>query len=810
VSLKKTLMVSGATAFGLMSVLATSAVAADDSAKSTTTTVGEVTVTAEKRVQKLEQVAVAISAYSAKDRDLKGIESIQDIAKFTPGMSYGGPNGAISIRGVSRVTNAFGTDPGVAEYYNGVYESDTSFVALPTFFADHTEILRGPQGTLFGRNSIGGAANVVTFKPTDTFQGEFEETVGNYETSTTDIRVSGPITNQIDFLAAAAYGYQGKGYIHNVAGPDTGTNATPSLEAQLTYKPTDKISVWLTYHVDFLNARPAIGNASAPYLSTSGTSAAAQTFDGLVLSPYWNFTATNPGSNNIYKDAISYPGSTKETTPTQYASVHLDWDLGPATLKYIGGITRYVVSVKESFDYTDRGDYQMPYAGGGGAGSAYPSGFITVSPQNIIAVQEDSIDWSNELDLVSNGNGPFKWIVGLYQYGEDTSGGFQLANPGQPELKTPLNLTTFATESNPNGNWLVSDSELRTHSYAVFGQVDEDFSNHISVSAGLRYSVDQKAGHENSDLVYFDPNATFGSTAYDLGGKSDDDVGEWKGLSGELSIQYRPNADTNLYAKVSRGYKSGGFALGNFDPFPDVKPEYLWDYEAGWKQLIGHQWEFNTAAFYYDYTNLQASLNFQALGSSVDLTQLIGLPKSRAFGFEEEAVYSPTPDLSFTLSYGFLDATITQGPSGVLTDTTAVAPTPISYQNGTAHSLVGQELPLSPRNKVALNALYTWHFEPGSLSWSTSYSWTAESYASIFDTALNRMPAYSDVDTRLTWADKDKKYNLILYVSNLFDVTSMNSVGPGGAWQPLPGFNAARLEILNPPRTFGASLKYFF
>jgi iron complex outermembrane receptor protein len=766
--------------------------------------VGTVVVTAQKRVEKLEQVPIAISAYSSKERDLKGIETIEDLAKFTPGMSYGGPNSAVSIRGVGRVTNAFGVDNGVAEYYNGVYESDSSFVGLPTFFTDQTEILRGPQGTLYGRNSIGGAINIVTHKPTDTFQGELWQTFGNYDTSLTGLRVSGPITDKLDFLVAGYYDYQGQGYVHNIGGKDLGTDSTPDLEAQLDYRPNDKFDVWLTYDVSFLNFREPVGVSSSPYITTNPT------YNGLVLNPLFGYTTPNPGVTNLWKQNIGYAGFARESIPTQEATVHVDWDLGPATLKYIGGFTRYNVQVSEDIDYSSRKPFVMPYTGVciTGVYCPYPNG-ITVSPTNVVNVDEDTTDWSNELDLTSNGAGPLKWIAGLYMFGEDAVGGTQLANPGQTELLQPYTFGGAPVASNPAGAYLTSDVAVRTHSYAAFAQVDYNITDQLTLTGGVRYTLDEKNGSEFENLIYFNPNATSSNHSFDLitgnpgfpgGGMGREDTGRWSGLSGKLDAEYRPNPNTNLFFTYSRGYKSGAFGLGDFDQVPDVGPEFVDDFEGGWKQVIGRTWQLNSDVFYYNYTNMQVVSSYQPIPGGPSLSSLRSVPKARSYGFEEEAIWSPIQPLQITLSYSYLNAKIVEFNNQV---------DPNSL-NTNGQNLAGQDLPLSPRDKVALNILYKWAFEPGSLTVSGTYSWVDKSYAALFDSPLTVMPGYSDVDARLTWAAASKRYQLIAFAANLFNVTSISSVSSSNAYRPIPGFTGARLLTLNPPRTFGVQLKYFF
>ena len=145
------------------------------------TTIEELVVTAEKRSQSLQDVPVAISAYTSEKRDLLGINSVQDMTNFTPGLAYSSQLDRISLRGVGRLTNVQSADPGVATYSDGVYTSSTVEAGKTPLFIDRVEVLRGPQGTLYGRNSIGGAINVISKHPTEEFYAEVRATVANYK-----------------------------------------------------------------------------------------------------------------------------------------------------------------------------------------------------------------------------------------------------------------------------------------------------------------------------------------------------------------------------------------------------------------------------------------------------------------------------------------------------------------------------------------------------------------------------------------------------------------------------------------------------
>src|SRR3954452_13220159 len=185
----------------LAAALGTSA-GAQTAANTNSNTIAELVVTAEKRSQSLQDVPVAISAFTSEQRDIVGINTIQDMTNFTPGLQYSSQLDRISLRGVGRLTNVQAADPGVATYSDGVYTSSTVEAGKTPIFVDRCEVLRGPQGTLYGRNSIGGAINVISKRPTEDPYGEVRATIGNYGRTLFEGAISGPITEGLQFRLA--------------------------------------------------------------------------------------------------------------------------------------------------------------------------------------------------------------------------------------------------------------------------------------------------------------------------------------------------------------------------------------------------------------------------------------------------------------------------------------------------------------------------------------------------------------------------------------------------------------------------------
>jgi iron complex outermembrane receptor protein len=200
-------------------VLGATAVHAQTKSASTaaaSNTIEELVITAEKRSQSLQDVPVAISAFSSERRDLLGINSIQDMPNFTPGLNYTSANDRAAVRGIGRLTNAHPVAVPVAVYDDGIYTTSTVTAGKSPIFSDRVEVLRGPQGTLYGRNSIGGAINIISKRPTEDFYGEVRGTVANFGRTLLEMAVSGPLAPDLQFRLAGNWEKQRDGYYTNI------------------------------------------------------------------------------------------------------------------------------------------------------------------------------------------------------------------------------------------------------------------------------------------------------------------------------------------------------------------------------------------------------------------------------------------------------------------------------------------------------------------------------------------------------------------------------------------------------------------
>jgi len=476
---------------------------------------GQVIVTAEKRVASVQRVPIAVSAFTSKSRQVIGIDTLMDLTNFTPGLRYAPALDRIFLRGVGRQTNNLATDPGVATYVDGVYNAQTYTAGGDNLFIQRIEVLRGPQGTLYGRNGIGGAINAISATPTDNFYAEGRASVGNYDAYSAEAVASGPINDAVRFRLGASYTYQGQGYFHNLAtgGTSDGNGSSTYLEAQISANLGPHVEAWVkasTYWFDTTygttnttvpyNAQTSLFNVFAPNFPN-----AAFAYSGLIPFTQLNPSITgNPGIANKWDFSNNTPS--KITQTGNYLLVgHLTWHAPGVDVKYIGGAAHYRLDLWGDADGTDVTSITIPLNPGSTCASGFvgPCAALTYNPTAISHYVEDKSFYSHELNLVSAYEGPFQWLAGLYYYHEQYTQPVTVALPFYPGITNPVFPTTSfpffggAAAPNPGRYVTASDQDMHADSYAGFAQIDWKFAPTLKLTAGLRYTYDDKAGDES-------------------------------------------------------------------------------------------------------------------------------------------------------------------------------------------------------------------------------------------------------------------------------------------------------------------------
>lgn len=568
----------------------------------------EIVVTAQRKPELLSKAALSISAVTGNDLKGAGVVDATSLSVAVPTVKIDQANGLqITIRGVSSADGTEKGDPSAAFMLNGVYLARQQSLSGAFFDLDRIEVLRGPQGTLYGRNATAGVVNVLTKRPTDKLEAAVNGELGNYGTYRTDAMVNVPVTGNFSLRAAGAYNKHdsflvaGNG-VTQPLGQDQDEYAG-RLSASLKFGSEGQGNFFVVG--DYAHQGGAgpqgvrIANFYSGFTTTkplylSPTSAEARTVDyAIVSAPYQD--------NKIY-------GLTGELT----------WDFGPVNLTYLGS---YRV-----FDRDNRSTYIN--ANSSRFAETYTSGKSEANSQ--------------ELRLATSGKGPLEAVVGLYYFREH-------ATHMNTILHNYAGYALYAFLQNPVNN----------ESKAVFGQATYHLTDDLRVTGGVRYSNDEKSrvgltvNNRTSQII--DPN-TYTVSAINNAKRSFSKV-TWK-----AGVEYDVSNAVLFYANAATGYKAGGFndgcssgSEGCLSPVADnqlyYEPEELNAYETGLKgRFLGNAVTLSMAGFYYDYTNMQLS-SPGTLGQTT-----LNAGKARIKGVETSATITPSSRDRFDISFNYLDA----------------------------------------------------------------------------------------------------------------------------------------------------------
>jgi len=525
-----------------------------------------VVVTAEKRVQDVQTVPVAISVFGSDKRDAVGIQSIQDMTNFTPGLQYSTATDRISLRGVGRLTNVLSADASVANYDDGLYETFAVAAGRSSLDIDRVEVLRGPQGTLYGRNAIAGALNEITTGPTHEFQAEFRATYGNYEHYTLEGNVSGPITDNWQYKLYVNWDKQDKGYAKNIV-PGTpqeyGVLNNLYIDAQIQAQFFGgKLDFWTKYQTAWwyggagnagsqaagwtkydsptyefgtsaTGLNPGYGCSGAGFSKDAAAAGGiTNVVAGSVVSPLPTASAClNPGFSSPWKIAHLVP---YDVNLPVYDNVntHLTWHAKNFDIKYIGGGTfyRYILTGGtnnggEGTNVNARAPISA-YTINSAFGPANPTN-LKIFPVESFNYQEHNGFISNELNFVSTGDSPLQWVAGLYHFQQHYTQPVFTTSPVQPQWNGPFGQSFLPSPPFPPGTPIFCaqtggvcapgtgfrrfDNRPVFHatSEAAYFQLDWKATDELKFTGGLRYSADRKYGTENVRLLCFAVPACF-------------------------------------------------------------------------------------------------------------------------------------------------------------------------------------------------------------------------------------------------------------------------------------------------------------
>ncbi|WP_192876297.1 TonB-dependent receptor [Rhizorhabdus dicambivorans] len=512
---------------------------------------GDIVVTAQKRSESIQKVPISLAAISGEGLAEKQVNNVDALAATVPGLTFGyyGGNARIAIRGVGFDSIGQGTEGRVTYHVDGIYFARPSSTSGTFFDVERIEVLRGPQGTLYGRNATGGSINVITRAPTDTLEGYGRVTLGNYATVITEGAVSGPLSDtvsaRIAFMTNNHDGY-GKNII---TGTDIDDARNQSVRASLSFKPSESFKLDLT--ADY--ARRNDHNNGLHYFGQSNPAVplAGRRFGGIVATDVRDISSEFDPRNKA-----EFAGG----------RANMEFDFGAVTFRSITGY-RYADSQNVvDIDLTN----------------------IALGPTDF---HETGKEFTQELQLTGT-LGDSKWIVGGYFFDEKIKGGgiipFNALNLGGPNLQL---------------QGYEAFSDLHTRAYAAFGQIDIAVSDKLTFTLGGRYGWERQNINTWLQLDFsrpYSPNNPPIKLFTVIDSKS------WDAFTPKAGVQYQFAPSFMGYATVSKGFKSGGYNGGSTQP--PFNPETVWAYEAGVKASLPGGGRFNLSGFYYDYRNMQVSI----------------------------------------------------------------------------------------------------------------------------------------------------------------------------------------------------------
>lgn len=908
----------------------------------------EIIVTAEKRQATVSDTSISITAFSEEMMEDMGIQSADEMINYIPATTRDEYD--IRIRGIGRNYRSLGGDPGVATYYNGVYSEDFGIAATENALYDleRIEVLRGPQGTLYGRNSIGGAINYITRQPTFDWTGELRGQVGNYGQNEYYGAISGPLLE--DVLAVRLVGskrFRGGDQEGQAGSEDTNSIHDANVSIAFKWRPTDSIEANLRW-----NDRESDRIIGAGYLVDEGREGERGVRDTeLYHAEMALVSADTPGAKayihprtgeTIY-GAWALPGNGAGCWPCMPRASYHATGLALNSPNDIDDVQRMVWTNDEnweafvhnatSFDITwdisDRTSIKYIY----GYWDQMYKYDIDIDGSNSdfsdfrFLDAEGVYGWSHELQLLWAIGDNLEVTSGAYMYFSNRVQDWGMANKqAQGRLVNPVNygamldwagpMGPHRTEDNvslqainygiwegdPDGYYYHHINELENTSYALFTQGVYTINDNWSVTAGIRWAEDTKSAEESrgyywedtlaagideaTGFLFYDlyysgywqwltgPDVWFAQTGLtDIGMENilmgnayyggpanpvvpmcaldDPDCAtplrlggtpgsQWSHIFGEdtwsdvtyrLNIDWTPTDDTLIYFGVTKGYRSGGYALGVADgrdiprdasgiptgvenslgaPF-QYKPETVVAWELGYKS----SWLDNTlqifASYYtYDYKNYQDENSVWDPVRNEAITIVTNAEKAHNRGFEVEFTWLPADALTIGGNYSLTTAEYDSDYLVIGDDDPSVVPSLIGGVNANPDlftvNVKGNQVKRIPKHKGVIWGSYRLHTAIGTIDLQATWSYTGDYDNGYKGRPEDEVPDRTQTDIGILWTDSRSEWKVRIFADNVFDELNLSGRGRGAEtdnWASTASLLSPRYYGINIIRKFG-------
>jgi iron complex outermembrane receptor protein len=725
----------------------------------------EVVVTAQKRTQRLQDVPVAVTAVSGEALQNRQITDTNDLTQIVPSLTYqqgnNPSNSTFRIRGLGTALFGQGTESDVSVVLDGVVLARQAEGFTDLADIERVEVLRGPQGTLFGKNATAGLINVVTAAPSKELSGSTSFTVAQDNEYRVNETLAGPLSDTLSGRLTSYYNYVG-GYIDNLTRDDE-ANGYHSWGARgkLEWDATERLKLLFTASYNQENAE-----CCQSTLIRSDNAALTQLSAPAVPRPYNTEVVSNL--------PVSY--NTKE----QLYSLNTGYDVGFGTVTSITAYQHYAFTNNVDFDGLNT---PVPIF----TGPSFAQFDVNGGP---IALGE----FSEELRMASSGENRLNYVAGVYfdSLGLDRAFSRRLAqcpagNPKNAGLTLGADCPAPAYASGGH------TAHLSSKSYAAFGQLDYGLIGGLKAIAGLRVQHDTQSvhGHRTGLPLVAGDAPLFGAID---GTVSTSD----SGVSGRTGLQYQFDKNAQVYATYSRGFKGKGLdteVTANFVTQQPVRPETVNSYEVGFKGVAwNHRFETNVALFLADYTNLQIQANRSDPASGNFVFVQTNAGASRSKGAEFEANWLPLDNLTVGMSADYVDASINaNGLNCPLQYQAAAVAVPVGgaqpYNTCFKQALAaggfaaptqnvrGGSLPLSPKWQFSLHPRYEWKMGGYMAFADVNVAYQGSEIFAVEQNPLLRQGAYTIVDASIGLHPQLRGFFLTFFVKNLFDRHFYTSMG---------------------------------
>jgi iron complex outermembrane receptor protein len=710
----------------------------------------EITVTATRRSVDLQRVAGTVEAFPASTLKARGITNVLQLADVVPGIQVaptGGNN--IYLRGVG-TTSAGYNEAQVAVYVDGLYLPNPAMGIYSFNNIEQVEVLKGPQGTLYGRNVTAGLVSITTRDP-DLKAFHVDASIGysNYDTFTQSFYGSVPLADSLAANVAVYNSQQNKGWGKNVfTGTENDKSKETGVEAKLLWRPSDATKVTATFIYDHNDRDTPFNWEIVPgTLANDGTA---------YLGKYRNSSRIDP-----YAPLDAYIGSLK-----------IQQDLGFARLMSLTGYQKSDQHVLLAANTA-----QLGQPAPGGVGTSY------------IEFRSGSRTWSQEFQLTSNpSSSRLDWVAGFFYYHDQTT----IAADG---FNTCVGAVCSPSPIPPNRNTGIAT----TSSYSGYGDLNYRVFDGTHLTLGLRYTDESKslagivvplAGFPNSVTTLPASVVTYPGQPFTGFPNGIPTSLNFKKLTYRFVVAQDFGDDVHAYASLNRGFKSGTFNINSFSN-PPVRPEILDAYEVGLKsEFFDRKLRLNVSYFNYDYKDVQLRSTAPPAIPGTSILQNVAVEKQQGVDLD----FSLAPASGLTINGGFeiLDAKYKSFPGS-----TCATPGPTGKVTSVPCDLSGYNVALAAPFSGSLGFVYKLDTSAGVFALGANYHYEARH--SLTPDAAIYAPASNVFDSNLTWTSTDKHYDVHLFVKNLTnEYRYVNAAVSANAFSFIPGA----------PRTFGISVGF--